>query len=95
MACDLQSEWRARSGHILQEEDSRMHKRATKTKMQDHNLRQECSALWGGNRRATELVAFRVTSSVGEPQAMNPDTTPQWPLTAEEEEFLCGAVRGM
>ena len=72
-----------------------MQKRATKTKMQDHNLRQECSALWGGNRRKTEAVAFRVTSSVGEPHVMNSGTTPQWPLTAEEEELLCCAIRGM
>ncbi len=67
-----------------------MKKRASKTEMQDHNLRQECSATWGGNRKANDTVAFRVTSGEEAGKAKAPVILQPWPLTEEEEALLCG-----
>jgi len=66
-----------------------MKKKTGNTEMQDRNLRQECSALWGGNKNTRESVAFRSTPDVTGPGKPSANLDQPWPLTEEEEALFC------
>lgn len=67
-----------------------MKKAIPSTEMQDHNPRQECSALWGGSKNASASVAFRSTPEATGTVNLSDKLDQPWPLTEEEEAMFCG-----
>jgi hypothetical protein len=67
-----------------------MKKGVPSTVMQDQELRQECSALWGGSKNASTGVAFRSTPEVTGAMNLSFNLDQPWPLTEEEEAMFHG-----